>query len=489
MRFWLAILGTWSMLFLLSATTWADEKPAKLKFDPKSIEGNWEGALNVDVIKLRLAFKIIKTADGGFTGAMDSVDQGAKGIKLDEVMLDTGQVRFTHKAGKSVYEGKLNDTGTEIAGEWKQAGLKLPLTLKRVAQVTELKRPQEPKKPYPYDEHQVTIENAKANVKLAGTLTLPRGDPPAKKWPAAILISGSGPQDRDESLLGHKPFLVLADYLTRRGVAVLRYDDRGTAKSTGNFAAATSLDFADDARAALEFLKNRAEINPQQIGLIGHSEGGLIAPMIAAKTTDVAFIVMMAGPGLVGEEILYLQGQAILKAMKTPVDKLAQQRDLQKRIFDMVKQEKDSAAAERKLKEIMDAEFAKLSEAERKAAAGMLDASAARAKMVLTPWFRYFLSYDPGPALTKVRCPVLSLIGEKDLQVPPKENNRAIEQALKAGGNRDYVVKELPALNHLFQSCKTGAVSEYGEIEETIAPAALELIADWILMRTTRAKP
>jgi uncharacterized protein len=488
MKIWLAVFSTFGLLLVAIATR-ADDKPADFKFDPKSIEGNWEGTLNVDIVKLRLVYKIAKNAQGGFAGTFDSIDQGAKNIKLDEVTLDERKVHFAHKTGKSVYEGNLNEAGTEIVGEFRQAGLKLPLTLKRVAQVTELKRPQEPKKPYPYDEQEVTIENARAGVKLACTLTLPRGTPPQGGWPAAILITGSGPQDRDESLLGHKPFLVLADYLTRRGVAVLRYDDRGTAKSTGEFVTATSLDFADDTRAVIEFVKNRREINGKQIGLIGHSEGGLIAPMIAAKSKDIAFIVMLAGPGLVGEEILYLQGQAIMKAMNMPAEKLAEQRALQKRMFDMVKQEKDNAAAEKKLKEIMDAEFAKLSEAEKKAAGGMLEAAGARAKMVLTPWFRYFLTYDPRPTLMQVQCPVLALIGEKDLQVPPKENIPAIEQALKAGGNRDYLVKELPSLNHLFQTCKTGAVSEYGEIEETIAPAALELMAEWIVKRTTKAIP
>lgn len=486
MRTCLATLASLCLFVLSFSAIGADDKPANIKFDPKSIEGNWEGSLHVDVVKLRLAFKIAKKAEGGFTGSMDSVDQGAKGIKLDEVTLEDGKVRFVHKTLMSAFEGKLNDAGTEVVGEWKQGGLKLPLTLKRVAQVTVVRRPQEPKKPYPYDEQEVTFDNANAKVKLAGTLTLPRGSPlaPAKGWPAAILISGSGPQDRDESLLGHKPFLVLADYLTRRGIAVLRYDDRGTAKSTGDFAAATSLDFANDTRAAIEFLKNRPDINAAQIGLIGHSEGGLIAPMIAAKSKDVAFIVMLAGPGVVGEEILHLQGQAILKSANASAEKIAKQRELAQRIFDMVKQEHDQATAEKKLKEIMDAERAKLSDEAKKAGAGTVDAADARTKLVLTPWFRYFLTYDPRPALTQVQCPVLSLIGEKDLQVPPKENMLAIEKALKAGGNRDYLVKELPSLNHLFQTCKTGAIAEYGAIEETIATPALELIAEWILKRT-----
>jgi hypothetical protein len=467
----------------LSVLLHAQEKPSGFKFDAKDIDGNWEGTLTIQVVKLRLAFKITKKPDGNLTGTMDSLDQGAKNIPLDSISLEAGKVRIEQKATKSVFEGKLNEAGTEIAGEWQQSGLKLPLTLKRVEKLTELKRPQEPKRPFPYAEEEVTFENAKAQVKLVGTLTLPKGDGP---FPAAVLISGSGPQDRDETLMGHKPFLLLADYLTRRGIAVLRYDDRGVGKSTGKHSTATSVDFAEDVQAAVDFLKSRKEINAKQVGLIGHSEGGLIAPMVAAKSKDVAYIVLLAGPGLVGEEILYLQGQAILKAMGVPADKLAQQRELQRRIFTMVKEEKDPAAAEMKLKEIIDAEVAKLSEEEKKAIGGMLDAAGAQAKLVLTPWFRNFLTYDPRPTLMQVQCPVLALIGEKDLHVPPKENLPALEQALQAGGNRDFLAKELPGLNHLLQTCKTGTVLEYSEIEETMAPAALELIAEWIQKRTTK---
>jgi hypothetical protein len=473
------------VVLLVGLLSWShgQEKATEFKFDPKSVEGNWEGTLQIQVMKLRLAFKITKKPDAGLGGTMDSIDQGAKNIPLDSVTLEAGKVRLEHKASRGVFEGKLNETGTEIVGEWQQSGLKLPLVLKRVEKVSELKRPQEPKPPFPYATEEVTFENTKAGAKLAGTLTLPRGDGP---FPATVLISGSGQQDRDETLMGHKPFLLLADYLTRRGIAVLRYDDRGVGKSTGQFAAATSVDFAEDVQAAVEFLKSRKEIDPRAIGLTGHSEGGMIAPMVAAKSKDMAFIVLLAGPGLVGEEILYLQGQAILKAMGVPADKLAQQREMQRRIFTMVKEEKDSAAAEKKLKEIIDAEVAKLSEAEKKLAGGMLDAAGAQAKMVLTPWFRYFLTYDPRPTLMQVQCPVLALIGEKDLQVPPKENLPAIEQALKAGGNRDFTAKELPGLNHLFQNCKTGAVTEYGDIEETFAPSALELITEWIQKRTKK---
>jgi uncharacterized protein len=348
------------------------------------------------------------------------------------------------------------------------------------------KRPQEPQKPYPYSEDFVTYENKQAGVKLAATLTLPRGAGP---FPAVLLITGSGPQNRDEAICGHKPFLVLADYLTRRGVAVLRADDRGVGQSTGNFATATSDDFAEDARAGIEYLKQRKEVNPRQIGLIGHSEGGLIAPMLAAKSKGIAFIVMLAGQGLTGEEVLYLQGQHILKAQGASPQELENQRDLQSRLFALIKVEKDPDVLERAVRKMIDEAVAKLPDEKKKTAAYKAGMQA-QVQMMKSPWLRYFITYDPRPALREVRCPALALVGSKDLQVEPEANLRAIEQALQKGGNKDFMVKQMSGLNHLFQTCTTGSLDEYAKIEETIAPAVLELIADWIAKRTsTGGKP
>jgi pimeloyl-ACP methyl ester carboxylesterase len=339
-----------------------------------------------------------------------------------------------------------------------------------------LNRPQEPKKPYPYNEEEVGYENMRDGVKLAGTLTLPRGKGP---FPAVLLITGSGPQDRNESLLGHKPFLVLADYLTRQGIAVLRVDDRGVGGSTGSTPNSTTENFAADVMAGIEFLKICKEIDPKQIGLIGHSEGGMIAPLVAAQNGDVAFIVLMAGAGLTGEEILYKQGAMIMKANGASVDQLAKQRATQESMFKILKEEKDPAAAEKRLRE----ELSKsLTEEEKKKAGQTI---AVHIKLSNTPWFRYFLTLDPRPALRKVKCPVLALNGENDLQVSANENLREIEAALKAGGNNDVTIARLPKLNHLFQTSQTGSPNEYIKIEETIAPVALKTIGDWILKRTT----
>jgi pimeloyl-ACP methyl ester carboxylesterase len=333
----------------------------------------------------------------------------------------------------------------------------------------------------------VVYDNPAAGNRLAGTLTLPRTAAP---HPAVLLITGSGQQDRNEALLGHKPFLVLADYLTRRGIAVLRVDDRGVGGSTGEVAKATSADFATDVRAGVAYLKQRKDIDARRVGLIGHSEGGMIAPMVAAGSKDVAFIVLMAGTGVPGEEILYEQSALILKANGASEAAIARNRAAQEKMYAIAKTEKDDAVAARKVREILRQLAA--SPVTGTAAKGEDAAAEAQVKMILSPWFRYFLAFDPRPTLRKVRCPVLAINGEKDLQVPPKANLPAIRAALKAGGNRDHTEKELPGLNHLFQACKTGSPTEYSQIEETFNPAALQAMGDWIVAQVTsdpRARP
>jgi len=448
---------------------------------PTGTEEIWEGTLKAGVVELRLVFHLFKQKDGSYTGAMDSPDQGAMGLDLDEISMKEDNVRLELKNLKVVFEGKRNKDGKEIAGAFKQSGQSFPLTLKKVAKATESRRPQTPKKPYPYEEVEVRYENNKGGIKLAGSLTLPRSKGP---FPVVLLITGSGAQDRDETIFGHKPFLVLADYLTRRGIAVLRVDDRGVGGSTGKVSDATSADFAEDVLAGVEFLKRRKEINAAQIGLMGHSEGGIIAPLVASRSRDIAFIVLLAGTGLRGDEILYLQGAAILKVAGADAADLARQRTLQERMFAVVRQEKDKKTAEKKIRAAIEDLTAKLGKDEKREFTDTLPALEGQIQMVLTPWFRHFLDYDPRPALRKVTCPVLALNGEKDLQVDAKANLPAIAAALKQAGNNDVTTRELKNLNHLFQTCKTGAVSEYNSIEETIAPAVLETVAEWIRKRT-----
>ncbi|MEA2022433.1 MAG: alpha/beta hydrolase [Candidatus Caldatribacteriota bacterium] len=443
-----------------------------------SIEGIWEGKLKVPGTELRIVFKISKNSDGTLTATLDSLDQGVTGIPVEEVIFRDNTLRLEVKSVGGVYEGKVSEDFLVIEGEWKQSGQTLPLTVKRVDKVVEILRPQVPKKPYPYIEEELLYENKKAGIALAGTLTLPPGKGPS---PVVLLISGSGPQDRNETIYNHRPFLVLADYLTRQGIAVLRVDDRGVGESTGDFSQATSEDFASDVLAGIEYLKTRKEINPEQIGLIGHSEGGIIAPMVAVESPDVAFIVLMAGTGLTGEEILYLQGALIYRAMEVSEEDIIKNRQFNEKIFSVLKEEENSEIAEERLRQMFKEDWEKMSDEKKEQIGDPEVFLNAQLQNLLSPWLKFFLTYDPKPTLSNVKCPVLAINGEKDLQVPPKENLQSIEEALITGGNEDYTLKELPNLNHLFQTAQTGVPSEYVKIEETISPVALKIIGDWVL--------
>jgi len=446
-----------------------------------NIEGIREGKLKVPGAELRIVFNISKNPDGILTATLDSPDQGATGIPVEEVVFKDNTLRLEVKSVGAVFEGKVSEDFLVIEGELKQSGGAFPLTVKRVDKAVEILRPQEPKKPYPYIEEEAIYENKKAGITLAGTLTLPSEKGP---FPAVLLITGSGPQDRNETIYGHYPFMVLADYLTRQGIAVLRVDDRGVGESTGDFSLATSEDFASDVLAGIEYLKTRKEINPEQIGLIGHSEGGLIAPMVAIKSPDVAFIILMAGTGLTGEEILYLQGALISRAMGISEEDITKNRQFNEKIFSLIKDEKDVKIIEEKLHQMFMADWTELNEEEKNKIGDPEVFLEVQLQSLLSPWLKFFLTYDPRPTLSKVKCPVLAINGEKDLQVPPKENLSAIEAALVAGDNKNFTIKEIPNLNHLFQTTQTGLPSEYAKIEETISPVALKIVGDWILEQT-----
>ncbi len=444
-------------------------------------EGSWAGKLQLPGASLRIVLHVKAAAAGAYTATLDSPDQGARGIPATRVVWQNDSLQLDVGSIGGAYAGKLNADSLLITGQWRQGGQALPLDLKKTdAAALDPKRPQQPGKPYPYRAEEVSYAGGAADVKLAGTLTLPEGKGP---FPAVLLITGSGPQNRDEELMGHQPFLVLADYLTRRGIAVLRVDDRGVGGSTGDFGAATSRDFADDVLAGVQFLKSRKEINPKQIGLVGHSEGGLIAPMVSARSKDVAFVVLLAGPGTPGEAIIQQQTELILKANGMAAEGIAQSLVLQARMFEILRQEPDAARAEQQLTEAVQQATAAMTDAQQQASGLAGDGARTLAKRLNTPWFRFFLTYDPRPTLRQVKVPVLALNGEKDLQVPPKENLAAIAAALREGGNRQVQTQELPGLNHLFQTARTGAPSEYAQIEETFAPAALQQVGDWIARR------
>jgi hypothetical protein len=452
--------------------------PAVFAGAETGIEGIWQGVLKVSGTELRVVFNISKAPDGKLTGTLDSPDQGATGIPMSVIAFEGGALHMEVKSIGGVFDGNMMDEIREIRGDWKQGGLSLPLMLEPVSQAPVVHRPQDPLKPYPYKEEDVSYENNKAGTKIAGTLTLPSSAGP---FPAVLLVTGSGPQDRNETIFGHHPFLVLADHLTRRGIAVLRVDDRGVDKSTGDFSKATTTDFATDALAGVEYLRTRKDIVPEKVGLIGHSEGAAIASMVAAQTPDVAFIVLMAGAGVTGDKIILAQTALIAKASGASDTLVAKTAAMEESVLAVVMEEKDNAKAQKRIRKIIADGVKGLTEEEKVMIGYSEETTEAELNQTTSPWFREFLSYDPGSALVEVKCPVLAVTGEKDMQVPAKENLAAMEEDLKAGGNKNFEVRELPGLNHLFQNAETGSPAEYGKIEETMSPDALNTITDWIL--------
>lgn len=451
-----------------------------ISLSAQDITGQWNGALKVQGTQLRLVFNVTKT-DNGISSTMDSPDQGAKGIPTTTTSFENSILKISIASAKIEYEGTLGQDNV-IVGTFKQGGQSFPMNLsKEKIEKEKLLRPQEPIKPYPYYSEDITFENKKVGINLAGTLTLPTKD---GVFPVVILISGSGPQNRDEELLGHKPFLVLSDFLTKNGVAVLRYDDRGTALSKGDFKTATSADFATDVESAITYLKTRKEINKNKIGLMGHSEGGLIAPLVASKSKDVAFIVLLAGTGIQGDQILLLQQKLIGKASGVSDEDLQKSELENRKVFDIINKSTNLEKLNIDLTDFIKQTLKDNPNAEKPEGMSDDDFVKLQVKQISTPWMQYFIKYNPIPALEKVKCPVLAINGEKDLQVPPKENLEAIKKALTKGGNKRITIKEFPNLNHLFQECKTGSPDEYATIEQTFSPIALTEILKWLQVQT-----
>ncbi len=447
-----------------------------LALSAQEITGTWNGQLAVQGIKLRLVFHVTKT-DAGYSATMDSPDQGAKDIPMTSAKFENNVLTLELQSAQIVYTATFVNNDS-ITGNFVQAGMTLPLGMSRKAiEKTEKVRPQNPVKPYPYYSEEVTFLNPVAKITLAGTLTLPKKE---GKFPVVVMITGSGPQNRDEELMGHKPFLVISDYLTRNGIGVLRYDDRGCFESKGNFSKATTNDLATDVEAAVNYLKTRKDIDKKAIGLIGHSEGGIIAPIVAVADKDIRFIVLMAGTAIPGSELLILQQNLIGKASGIPEDKLKDIAEINKGAFKIIEEHKDTTIIAKELKNYL-IQAAKRSPDVQNTDSVTLDKMvSAQVVQITSPWMMNFIKYNPEPTLEKVKCAVLAINGSNDLQVPANVNLPAIENALKKGGNKNYTVKELPGLNHLFQECTTGLPSEYSTIEQTISPVALKTMLNWI---------
>ncbi|MEL7375893.1 MAG: alpha/beta fold hydrolase [Bacteroidota bacterium] len=445
----------------------------------QDITGDWFGKLSVQGSELSIVFHI-EEVDGSLKASLDSPDQGATGIPTDETTFDGGQLRISAAALGLVYTAELGEDG-QLKGTFNQGGMSLPLDMVKENR-TERLRPQDPTD-FPYLQEEVRIANAEApGVTLAGTLTMPDGERPKA---VAILVSGSGPQNRDEeiALFNHRPFLVLSDHLTRQGVAVLRYDDRGVAESTGDFASATSADFASDVRAIVNYVRTRRELKEIPLGIIGHSEGGMIAPLVAAERGFVDYIVMLAGPGTAIDELLIAQSTLLAEAEGTPPAEVQNNELLMRELYQYLKDNERKEVEEIRpgVTELIRTGLDRFSEETLSEFGDLDDYAATLTATVVSPWFRYFISYDPARYIRKVTCPILALNGELDLQVPAEDNINAIKDAVKSSGNPNATAEILPGLNHMFQQAETGAVSEYAEIEETFNAEALQRISDWIL--------
>jgi pimeloyl-ACP methyl ester carboxylesterase len=443
----------------------------------QDISGDWNGEAKRGEKLITFVFKI-ENENSKYSSTMSVPTFRVSGIKpstttfIDEKLIIDGS-----NVGMR-YEGVFKKETQQFEGTYKEGGIELVLNLKRgTVKVTASKRPQEPVKPYPYYEEEVAFENTEAKIELAGTLTLPNKN---GKFPVVILISGSGPQDRDESFMGHKPFLVLSDYLTKQGIGVLRFDDRGNGESTGDFGNATTEDFSKDVLSAITYLKTRNDVDIKNIGLIGHSEGGIIAPLAANNSKDVAFMVLLASTGISGTELSVMQSKTL---RQFPVkDEIAYEKNTRKAIA-IVTSNKSDLEIKNELTTHYNA-FIKpiltsLNVPEEKINLFI----ESQLKTSLKPWSRYFLQYNPADEIEKLQMPVLSLNGSKDTQVNAKINQEGIRNALIKGGNKDYEIIELENLNHFFQECETGNMGEYRKIEQTFSPTALKEISNWIFKR------
>lgn len=439
------------------------------------ISGSWLGSIDAGGITLRIVFNLELQDGNMYMATMDSPDQGAKGIPLGDVILtaDTIVIKAPNLAGE--YAGVI-DKEDEVSGTWTQGGRKFNLDLKKSRGELAINRPQEPKPPFPYSSMDMEFRNPVAKINLAGTVTYPSEK---GRYPAVVLVSGSGPQDRNEELMGHKPFAVLADFLTRNGIVVLRYDDRGVGKSGGSFEGSTSADFADDASAATDYLKTLDFVDPAKVGIIGHSEGGLIAFMLAARIDDLAFIITLAGPGCSGRTIIEDQTEYISRLNGVPEATIKESQLINSLIYDIIEENENITRGVERVKDTVRYYYS-----QKGYKSEIVDQIVTNIGTSINPlsyrWLRYFYMADPGDYFESVSCPVFALNGSKDCQVLADVNIEGISNGLAKSNSKKVDTRIYPDLNHLFQHCETGLLNEYSQIEETISPEVLNDIAGWI---------
>ncbi len=440
----------------------------------QSLFGTWRGSLN-GAVPLVLHMK--SSADGSPRATLDSPTQGAMGLEFTEFGFDGDTLKLKLGAVAAGYRAVLSADRSRLEGTWTQGGGNFPLEFSRSADSGQARRPQDPQPPLPYEAREVTVPNAAAQVSLAGTLTVPPGKGP---FPAALLVSGSGPPDRDEAVFGHSPFLVWADFLTRAGFAVLRLDDRGVGKSTGSFAAATTEDFASDAHAAVAWLRAQPGVDAGRIGILGHSEGGLIAPMVAATDPKLAWIVLLAGPALRGDSLQILQGERLREWSGAPREVGEREGRVQRRLFDLLHAEPDSGKFHAGATKVLNAYLDSLPPQLQAQLGDRVAFVDGQVRTLNSPWMRWFQAHEPLPVIRRVHCPVRATYGTRDFQVPAPENSAPMQEALRKAGNTASRVMVLDGLNHLLQPAVTGTSAEYGMIEETVAPAAMDAVGAWL---------
>ena len=432
----------------------------------QDLSGTWQGRMQFMKFDIRIVFRLYKDSTGNWHGTTESPDQSSKKFDIDQLEVLGDSISFEIFDMNASFQGRYNSDSSAIMGKLSQRGFKLPLKLlKGDADDLLYNRPQRPRPPFPYTCEEVRIIQRVSGDTLAGTFTKPNGP---GKFPAIILISGSGAQDRDESVFGHKPFLLLADFLTRRGYAVLRCDDRGTGASTGNFSTATTADFALDAEAQVAFLRHRKDIQRNRIGLLGHSEGGIIAPMVAAKDAKIAFVILLAAPAIDMFDLLLAQDSLVSKSEGMKRKDMTELIETNTHLFNILKETKDTAGLQQKIVDYLVSINASDAEIE------------VAIQQLCTPWMEWYVGFDPAKNIARVKCPVLALNGEKDVQVPAMINIPVIESILVSSGNRNHEVSILPGLNHLFQPCKKCSVAEYKLIDQTMDPSVLEKIGVWM---------
>ena len=443
--------------------------------------GNWKGDISVPGGgKLGVIFYITQQADQ-LSCTMDVPMQGAKAIPAASIEAKQKQINISYPALNATYVGNM-DSDKSIQGTWSQNGMDMELNLESFNELEEaaLQRPQHPKPPFDYEIEEITVEviGRDASHELGGTLTYPKGDGP---FPTAIMVTGSGPQDRDETLLGHKPFWVIADYFAKNGIATFRYDDRGVGASTGNFATATSMDFKVDAIAALKRIAKHEKVDADRIGIVGHSEGALISALAAAESNEVKYVLMLAGPGVSGKSILKRQIVDMARAEGESEEGIEKSSHVNSDIIELAASDLPRDEAIEKAKVRMKKYYDYQATEEERKMMGEFDAFFdMTSKRLFTPWMNYFLRLEPGKYIQRIKCPTLALIGSKDMQVSPSMNIPALEVALEAAPTSNWEVREIPNLNHLFQKTRTGAMSEYGEKIETFNPQVLIMMRDWI---------